>query len=69
MKQSLLIAQIVTSIVLVTLILLQAKGVGLGHTATNLNYHSKRGMERIVFRLTIIIAVIFVIIALAGFFV
>jgi preprotein translocase subunit SecG len=69
MKQTIIVTQIVISVILIILILLQAKGVGLGRTSTTLNYHSKRGMEKIVFRLTIIMAVIFVIVALAGFFV
>lgn len=61
MKNLLLIIQIVTSVILVTLILLQAKGVGLGRAwgGGGEFYKSKRGVEKLIFRATIIIASIF----------
>lgn len=68
MKLAITIAQIVISISLSGLILLQAKGIGLGRTVGPTSYHSKRGVESLVFRLTIILAVLFVLLAVAGQF-
>ncbi|KKU28682.1 MAG: hypothetical protein UX80_C0009G0011 [Candidatus Amesbacteria bacterium GW2011_GWA2_47_11b] len=59
-----MIGQIVTGIVLSGLILLQAKGTGLGRAFGSVAYHSKRGVEKMVFRSTIIIAIIFVVLSL-----
>ena len=64
MKIWLTTGQIVTGIVLTTLVLLQAKGTGLGRAFGSIAYHSKRGVEKMVFRSTILIAVIFVILSL-----
>ncbi len=65
MKLALTIIQIVVSVALAGLILLQAKGVGLGRTMGPVAYHSKRGVENLVFRLTIILSCIFVALAVA----
>ena len=64
MKTWIMIGQIVTGIVLSGLILLQAKGTGLGRAFGSVAYHSKRGVEKMVFRSTIIIAIIFVVLSL-----
>ena len=64
MKTWIMIGQIVTGIVLSGLILLQAKGTGLGRAFGSVAYHSKRGVEQMVFRSTIIIAIIFVVLSL-----
>lgn len=67
MKDILTIVQIVIGIVLSTLILLQAKGVGLGRTfGGGGTYHSRRGVEVLMFRFTIILAVIFVVISIVN---
>ena len=68
MKNSLLIAQIIIGIILSGLILLQSKGVGLGRSMGGM-YHSKRGMEIIVFRATIILSVLFAIVSVSLLFV
>jgi len=60
MKSTLTVVQIITSVVLIALILLQAKGTGLGRAFGGQSYHSKRGVEFVVFRLTIFISVMFV---------
>lgn len=61
MNRSLSIIQIVISAILVGLILLQAKGTGLGSTFGGEIgfYATKRGAEKLLFILTIIVAVIF----------
>lgn len=61
MKEFLHLSQIIIAIVLMTLILLQAKGVGLGRAwgGTGEFYKSKRGMEKIIFNVTIMLTFVF----------
>jgi protein translocase SecG subunit len=61
--------QIIVCLILISLILLQAKGTGLGSTfgGQSQAYHSKRGVEKVVFYSTIITGIIFVIISLLNF--
>ena len=63
MKLFLTLTEILISISLAGLILLQAKGIGLGRTFGASTYHSKRGMEKLIFKATIVLAVVFVIMA------
>ena len=61
------IAIIVTSIALIASILLQSKGIGLGSLSggdTGGVYTKRRGIDRILFLITIGMAVLFVILAL-----
>ncbi|TXH00451.1 MAG: preprotein translocase subunit SecG [Candidatus Moraniibacteriota bacterium] len=53
------LAQIVLGLCLITLIVIQSKGTGLGRTFASNNYHAKRGVEKTVFYSTIIIAIFF----------
>jgi protein translocase SecG subunit len=66
MKTTLLFVQIIVAIAMSALILIQAKGTGLGRTFGQGTYHSKRGVEFVVFRFTIVLAVIFVAISIAN---
>ena len=59
MQSFFLTAEIIIAVALTSLILLQAKGVGLGRSLGSTAYHSRRGMEKIVFRLTVILAIVF----------
>lgn len=61
MRQFIPIFQIAVSILLMAAILLQAKGAGLGRAwgGGGEFYRSKRGMEKILFRVTIILVVLF----------
>lgn len=45
---------------------MQAKGVGLGRSLGSSAYHSRRGLERIVFRGTIVVAVLFCLISIVN---
>ena len=67
MKNILLISQIVLSIIIATLILLQAQGTGLGSTwgGGGETYHTKRGLEKVLFYLTIAAITIFAAVSLA----
>ena len=63
MNNIIVIAQIVVSILLITLIILQAKGVGLGRTFGGAGdfYKSRRGVEKIVFNLTVVLVITFLV--------
>lgn len=67
MKNALTVAQIVVSTLLVVAILLQSRGTGLGAAfgGDGNVYRTKRGVEKILFRATIVLAVLFVGISIA----
>lgn len=67
MKNTLTIAQIIVSCLLTLCILLQSRGTGLGAAFGGEGnvYRTKRGVEKVLFRATIALAVIFVGLALA----
>ena len=60
------IAQIVLSIALILAILLQVRGGGLGGIFGQANtvFRTKRGVERTLFRLTIVLVVLFIAISI-----
>ncbi len=65
MNSSIQIAAIIISIALIGVILIQAKGSGglggiFGGAQSSGGYRTRRGIEQTLFRLTIILAVIFV---------
>ena len=62
MEKGLQIAQIVLSVLLVLILLLQLRGGGLGSIfgADQSEYRTRRGAEQSMFQLTIALAVIFV---------
>lgn len=62
------IFQIITAILLIIVILLQQRGAGLSGIFGGSNdvYRTKRGLEKILFNATIVIAIIFFLISLAG---
>lgn len=66
MQTYLNIAQIVLSIALILIILLQVRGGGLGGIfgQPDAVYRTKRGLEKTLFQLTIALVVIFIILAL-----
>ena len=61
MKNTLLITQIVLSVIITALILLQAQGTGLGSTwgGGGETYHTRRGLEKVLFYFTITTITIF----------
>ena len=66
MKPILALIQIVVGVSLAILILLQPKGTGMGRAFGSTSYHSRRGLETLVFRFTIILAVVFVVTAVVN---
>lgn len=61
-----LLAQIIISVAVGAAILLQARGTGLSATfgGESTAYRSRRGVEKYLFRLTIVLAVAFVVLSL-----
>jgi preprotein translocase subunit SecG len=62
------IAQIVLSVALILAIMLQVKGGGLGGIFGQADsvYRTRRGIEKTLFQLTVVLAVIFVIISIVA---
>ena len=63
------IAQILVAIVLTLVILLQAKGSGVGTAlggGTSGSFRTRRGVEKTLFQLTIVIAVVFLAVSAWG---
>jgi protein translocase SecG subunit len=71
MKSTLMVVEIVLAFLLVGSILLQQRGTSLGGAFGGEGnvYRSRRGAERVLFRATIVIALIFVGVAIAVLFV
>lgn len=66
MQTYLLIAQIIISVSLVVVLLLQVRGGGLGGIFGQADsvYRTRRGIEKLLFNLTIVLTVLFIGIAL-----
>jgi preprotein translocase subunit SecG len=66
----LIIAQLILAVALIAAILLQQRGTGLGGAFGGeiTAYRSRRGIERTLFRLTIVLAVLFVAFSLLNLF-
>ena len=64
------IVQIVIAILMVVVILLQQQGSGLSDVfgGGGSTYHSRRGMEKVLFVFTIALAVLFVVVAILRIF-
>jgi len=64
----LLVAQMVIAISVGTAILLQSRGTGLSSTfgGESTAYRSRRGLERTLFRLTVVLIIVFVLVSLVG---
>jgi preprotein translocase subunit SecG len=62
------IAQIFVSALLVTLILMQTRGTGLaaGYSADTSIFRTRRGVEALVFQLTIAVAILWTLLAIAS---
>jgi protein translocase SecG subunit len=71
MQQAILIAQIILSAMLIGAILLQSQGSGLGSTwgGGGETYHTRRGLEKVLFYFTIFGITLFIILSIAVFMV
>lgn len=63
MKNLFLVIQIIVSVLLAASILLQSRGTGLGTTFgdSSEQYRSKRGIENLLFRSTVVLLAVFLI--------
>lgn len=68
MQTYLSIAQILLSVAIVLVILLQVRGGGLGGIfgQSDTVYRTKRGLEKTLFQLTIVLVALFIIVALVA---
>ncbi|MCA9372724.1 preprotein translocase subunit SecG [Candidatus Woesebacteria bacterium] len=68
MQQILLVAQIILSVIITTVVLLQAQGAGLGSTwgGGGETYHTKRGLEKVLVYVTVIAIVLFTLSSIAA---
>ena len=66
MQTYLLVAQIVLSVALILAILLQVRGGGLGGIFGQANtvYRTRRGAERTLFQITVVLVILFVIVSI-----
>jgi preprotein translocase subunit SecG len=62
------VAQLVIAVAVSSSILLQARGTGLSSTfgGESTAYRSRRGLERTLFRLTVVLIVVYVLISILG---
>ena len=63
------VAQILVSIALTVLVLLQAKGSGIGTAlggGTTSSFRTRRGVEKTLFQLTIVLAIVFLAVSAWG---
>jgi len=67
MKQTLQIIQTITAIVLIGLILIQSRGTGFSRPSASSSSFTRRGLEKVVFKLTFIVGFIFIIVSLLPF--
>ncbi len=69
MKDYLDIAMIITSIALIVSVILQSKGAGLGGLTggdTGGVFTARRGIEKVLFRVTIVLSIFFFVLAIAA---
>lgn len=65
MNNALLVLQIIISILLIGVVLVQTKGTGFGRVwGTSHSSFTRRGLERVVFRATFLLAFIFIFISI-----
>jgi preprotein translocase subunit SecG len=58
------IIQIVISAVLIVVILLQVRGSGFGELGTQSVFRTRRGVEKTLFQLTIVLSAVFILISI-----
>ena len=68
MQLTLTIATIVVSVILSLIILLQQRSAGIGQAfgGGSAVYRSRRGVERVLFNITIVLAIVYIALAIAN---
>lgn len=71
MTSLLQIGQIGSALLLIVVILLQQRGTALGGAfgGTDMSYRSRRGVEQLLLRITVILAAVFIVSAIAQLFI
>lgn len=64
MKTGLLIVQIITATLLIVIILIQTGGKGFARSWGSSASFTRRGLEKVVFRATFVVAAVFVIVSI-----
>ncbi|KAB8142410.1 preprotein translocase subunit SecG [Chloroflexia bacterium SDU3-3] len=64
METALYIAIIIVAVVLIALVILQGRNAGLQSRDTSSIYRTKRGLEKTIYQTTVVLAVVFLILAL-----
>lgn len=66
MELALYIAILVVAVALIGLVILQGRNAGLQSRDTSSIYRTKRGLEKTIYQATIVLAVVFLVLALIG---
>jgi len=71
MKNILLIVNMITAILIIVFILIQGKGAGLGSAwgGGGEMFQTRRGVEKVTLRMTVILIVVFFVISALNFFI
>lgn len=64
MNQVLTIVQIVISVALIGLVLIQARGTGFGRSSSGGGSFTRRGLEKLVFRSTFVVVFLFIVLSI-----
>ncbi len=64
MELALYIAMIIISVMLITLVVIQARTAGMSNNASSSIYHTRRGLEKTMHQATIVLAAVFLLLAL-----
>lgn len=64
MRNIILVVQIIVSLLLVGAILIQAKGTGFGRSAFSSSSFTRRGLEKLIFKATFVLAGLFILLAI-----
>ncbi len=67
MRNTFLLIQSISAILLIGVILIQARGTGFGRSGGSTSSFTRRGLERLVFRLTFILAAVFILVSILQF--
>jgi len=67
LNTALLIGQVIVSVVIIITVLLQAQGTGLGSTwgGGGETFHTRRGVEKVIFGTTVVSIILFTIFSIA----
>jgi protein translocase SecG subunit len=68
MKNAIQIVQAITALLLIIFVLLQVRGTGFGRSASSSSF-TRRGVEKLVFKLTFVVTALFLILSAVSLFI